>query len=240
MKTMTTRVIAQKSKRLNKDILKYIRRHKIKHTKTTYTTKNNRKATEYILNIDDAERIIKRFNKDYKSINVNVSLDKNNVVTSKKTKKIITTKKNSVQVTNDKKDTYLNIYSKYAINSKTIRKVVLSHIFSPMKKMDMSIDESFELIVDTINAFNLHDYISNYAYNLGSHKSYKFFLKSTYWNVIRMKQLQDHPICAICGATENLRVHHPDYKQVPRGTEYKNMHLLTTVCDECHSNIHNK
>jgi len=250
MANMTTRVIAQKSNRLNKDIMKYIRYNKIKYKECTYTTKNNRKAKEYILSSKDAVKVIKRFNKSYTApVKVKVPVAVAKPVSDIKVLDVVKSVPNSIIIADGKKDKFLEIYAKYALNSKAIRRVALDNIFKPASNTGLTIDQSFEMLVDTINAFSLHDSISAFTYNLANDKvptfkrgerSYHHFLKSLYWSIIRAKQLQDHPVCCGCGTTDGLQVHHPDYNLVPRGTEYMHMNIMATMCDECHKKIHNK
>jgi len=248
MATMTTRAIALQSKKLNKDIMKYARLHNYKFKEGTYKTKNNRTVKEYILNSKDAIKIIKRFNKSYvEPVKVKVPVKVQRPV--RPTQVVAPVAPVSIIIPQDKIESYVNIYAKYASNSKAIRTVVLENLFKPASDIGMTPDQAFDMLVSTIDAFGLHDSISAFTYNLANSKvpqfkrkdrSYHNFLKSLYWSIIRNKQLQDHPVCAGCGTVHKLQIHHPDYKLIRRGTEYLHMNKLTTICDSCHKKLHNK
>jgi len=271
MATMTTRDIATNTARLNKDVMKYARRHNYKYKVATYKAKNNRTAKEYILSSKDATKIANAMNKISGKVKVTtatapkvkapkvktrkIEFETNTITTEVKesTRKIefveTKTAPASIVIAEDKKDKFLAIYAKYALNSKDIRQVVLNNLFKEAKPTGLTPDDAFEMLVDTIDAFSLHESISGFTYNLANSKvpkfkrkerSYHNFLKSLYWSIVRNKHLQDHPVCAICGTTHKLQIHHPDYKKIPRGTEYMHMNMLTTICDGCHKKVHNK
>lgn len=62
---------------------------------------------------------------------------------------------------------------------------------------------------------------------------YSEYLNSEHWKMMRESRLAlDNYECQICGARNNLRVHHLFYN------DWDNIDSLLTVCDKCHSDIH--
>lgn len=69
-------------------------------------------------------------------------------------------------------------------------------------------------------------------------KRYQAFLNSPEWKAIsQAKKAADGFKCQVCGATENLEVHHKTYDPDPmKGLlAFKN---LTTLCKDCHLSAH--
>lgn len=68
-------------------------------------------------------------------------------------------------------------------------------------------------------------------------KSYTEFLKSEYWNKVRIAVLKrDKYQCKICQAKTNLQVHHDNYKN--HFNEHKHLEDLITLCRNCHKEHH--
>lgn len=66
---------------------------------------------------------------------------------------------------------------------------------------------------------------------------YDEYLRSNAWINIRNQVLErDKHKCKICGATENLRVHHKDYECIYH--EEDALYDLVTLCDDCHRELH--
>lgn len=64
-------------------------------------------------------------------------------------------------------------------------------------------------------------------------RSYSEYLKSEHWKMMRQKRLAiDNYECQICGAKNDLRVHHLRYG------DWDNVDSLLTLCDKCHRDIH--
>jgi len=72
-------------------------------------------------------------------------------------------------------------------------------------------------------------------------KSYSELLKDPRWQKKRLKVLErDNFLCSSCGdGTTQLHVHHKKYINGKKPWEYK-LDMLTTLCCDCHSNIHKK
>jgi 5-methylcytosine-specific restriction endonuclease McrA len=67
--------------------------------------------------------------------------------------------------------------------------------------------------------------------------SYKEFLQSKYWKLVRKKVLaRDHNACVICKSTIKLHVHHDTYKH--HYNELKHLEDLMTLCSVCHQEHH--
>lgn len=65
---------------------------------------------------------------------------------------------------------------------------------------------------------------------------YYSYIKSSRWRRVRRKRLRiDGFQCAICGAKENLQVHHQSYERLGQQGEVFD---LVTLCRECHAMIH--
>lgn len=67
---------------------------------------------------------------------------------------------------------------------------------------------------------------------------YKDFLQTWFWRVISLEAKRIKRKCEICGSTERLEVHHPDYDF--RGEENIYGYKLQVLCHDCHSKTHNK
>lgn len=67
--------------------------------------------------------------------------------------------------------------------------------------------------------------------------SYPQFLASKYWLCIRNAKLEQHAgKCERCNKSNNLQVHHLDYKK--RGFEHENFKRIILLCDGCHNQRH--
>jgi len=65
--------------------------------------------------------------------------------------------------------------------------------------------------------------------------SYRDYLKSPLWKLIRAAKLDLDPTCEICGRSKATTVHHLRYnEQTLRG---KNSHALISTCRDCHRKI---
>ena len=72
-------------------------------------------------------------------------------------------------------------------------------------------------------------------------EAYENYLKSDEWKVKRQQTLErDSFTCQVCGAKDNLRVHHKTYANVctPANVYNERPDDLITVCDKCHEDIH--
>ena len=66
--------------------------------------------------------------------------------------------------------------------------------------------------------------------------NYYAYLRSPQWRAVRAKRLQlDGFRCHICGARENLEVHHMSYERLAARNEISD---LITLCHDCHMMIH--
>lgn len=61
---------------------------------------------------------------------------------------------------------------------------------------------------------------------------YHEYLKSDHWR--QLKKRKSRKRCGICKSTENLQVHHLNYRNI---YDVKNSDLLK-LCDDCHSTAH--
>lgn len=69
-------------------------------------------------------------------------------------------------------------------------------------------------------------------------KPYKVFLKSKYWQSVRVVVLKrDGNKCTRCENTEKLHVHHTTY--VNHFDEHNHLEDLITLCESCHEKEHN-
>lgn len=66
---------------------------------------------------------------------------------------------------------------------------------------------------------------------------HKQFVKTAYWKIVAdfVKHRDGHR-CHQCGATESLQVHHEHYRT--KGDEWRDLECLSTVCNDCHEDIH--
>ncbi len=68
-------------------------------------------------------------------------------------------------------------------------------------------------------------------------KSYKSYLKSKYWALVRREVLKrDRKKCTVCGSKKNLQVHHTTYAHKYR--EHEHLGDLLTTCKDCHYKFH--
>lgn len=68
-------------------------------------------------------------------------------------------------------------------------------------------------------------------------KSYCYFLKSRYWEIVRNKVLRrDRKRCRKCKSKDYLQVHHKHYANHFR--EHSNLKDLITLCKCCHEKEH--
>lgn len=66
---------------------------------------------------------------------------------------------------------------------------------------------------------------------------YDEFLKSDYWKKVKHSILKrDNYKCTRCGSTDKLHVHHLMYNH--HFNELNHLKDLTTLCSNCHNNIH--
>jgi len=78
-----------------------------------------------------------------------------------------------------------------------------------------------------------------------THGSYGALLFDKRWKSFRTRILErDSYQCVICGATENLNLHHKQYHVTPDGKKYVpwayDEKYVITVCDDCHARGHGK
>ena len=68
---------------------------------------------------------------------------------------------------------------------------------------------------------------------------YEDHIDSPEWRKVRKKVLErDGHRCTVCGKNINLHVHHLSYKHL--GYEMEFMDDLTTLCRDCHGDIHDR
>lgn len=77
----------------------------------------------------------------------------------------------------------------------------------------------------------------------GRPSRYRKSLKNNdYWNTVKREvRLRDNHRCQICGRDYNLEIHHKVYSVNGvsiLGKELDYLNCLTTLCEECHENIH--
>ncbi len=74
--------------------------------------------------------------------------------------------------------------------------------------------------------------------------NYQTYLQSDHWKEIRKLHYKNvkNSSCYICGSKENLNVHHRRYFRKSSGNvlfhEQNRMHVLVTLCSDCHSTWH--
>jgi hypothetical protein len=66
---------------------------------------------------------------------------------------------------------------------------------------------------------------------------YREFLKTEYWEYVRMLKLKQQPKCK-CGADRLLQVHHKTYEH--HYNEHEHLEDLVVMCDICHKKEHKK
>lgn len=76
------------------------------------------------------------------------------------------------------------------------------------------------------------DEIREYIKDIG----YYEYLKTPYWRAIAEHKKYKNKKCQLCGATENLNVHHTNYDIL--GIEVNNLNDLTVLCEDCHHKFH--
>lgn len=67
-------------------------------------------------------------------------------------------------------------------------------------------------------------------------EGYENYLKSQHWGKLRLKVLENHPVCEKCGSDKILQIHHKTYDRL--GDE--RLSDLQVLCQECHKKVHNK
>ena len=66
---------------------------------------------------------------------------------------------------------------------------------------------------------------------------YKAYLKSRHWQRVRKRTLKRYGYkCMLCGKTNNLQVHHNNYKCL----KHERYTDVIPLCSECHRKFHNK
>lgn len=73
-----------------------------------------------------------------------------------------------------------------------------------------------------------------------SYKSYEEFLNSEYWAKVKAKTKtakyrDNYDKCSACGCTENIHLHHEDYRWLL--TKYE-LRSIRALCEHCHSEVH--
>jgi len=70
----------------------------------------------------------------------------------------------------------------------------------------------------------------------GAERPNEALYNTTRWRKLRREVLQANGCCAICGATDNLHVHHIT---PPKGDEelFYNRDNLTVLCETCHARM---
>ena len=94
-----------------------------------------------------------------------------------------------------------------------------------------------KLSKEVVKHMNMLKRKSKYGLPTESKESYKEFLKTKYWNKVRLRVLKrDKNKCTRCGSKKNLQIHHKTYKNHFR--ELSHMQDLITLCKDCHSKKH--
>lgn len=83
------------------------------------------------------------------------------------------------------------------------------------------------------------------AHKKGRPSKYRKSLKNNpYWEEVKRKvRIRDGHRCQMCGKTYNLEIHHKTYKiggVSIIGHELECLECLTTLCEDCHSKVHDK
>lgn len=65
-------------------------------------------------------------------------------------------------------------------------------------------------------------------------KTYTKYLLTQHWQNIRKQKLELNPICEKCGSSQKLNIHHQSY----RGLGKEKINNLITLCEKCHSKLH--
>lgn len=67
------------------------------------------------------------------------------------------------------------------------------------------------------------------------HFEYKLYMRSKEWLQLRQERMeQDNFKCTRCGCSDDLRVHHLNYKRIYK----ERLSDLITLCKKCHSVVH--
>lgn len=87
-----------------------------------------------------------------------------------------------------------------------------------------------------------HYLIRDFILKQNGFNNYSNFLKSEYWQKIKQKsQLSkyrdNYKKCWICKTTENLQLHHENYRYLLTKDELRS---IRCVCKTCHEKIHQK
>lgn len=65
--------------------------------------------------------------------------------------------------------------------------------------------------------------------------SYKDYLKTKWWEAVKYQYRLNHGYkCYVCGATENIDLHHRTYQTIGNETSKD----LVQLCRECHYKVH--
>lgn len=67
--------------------------------------------------------------------------------------------------------------------------------------------------------------------------SYGEYLKTKHWNLVRKTVIKHRKVCACCGSTLLLHVHHREY---PAERMQIVAHMLVLLCKVCHGAVHGK
>lgn len=83
------------------------------------------------------------------------------------------------------------------------------------------------------------------AHKKGRPSKYRKSLKNNpYWEEVKRKvRIRDGHRCQMCGKSYSLEIHHKQYKVDGVsivGNELSHLDCLITLCEDCHSKIHNK
>lgn len=87
------------------------------------------------------------------------------------------------------------------------------------------------IIYPDVNFFTIEKYIKGMLYG--------DFLMTPYWKVISEKKKRQAEFkCQLCSSKQGLATHHRTYET--HGREHENLQDLIVLCEDCHSNFHNK
>ena len=91
--------------------------------------------------------------------------------------------------------------------------------------------KAFHLLHGDLRRNNATDYLNSL--------SYKEFLQSRYWEIVRnYVRYKRGYTCELCASTERLQVHHKTYEH--HGEEHDYLGDLILLCSTCHSRHHGK
>ena len=95
-------------------------------------------------------------------------------------------------------------------------------------------DRGTSLVTDRTEIFEVTPRNNN---QFMSAKDKKTYLQSDKWRTIRQQVfIRDKYRCQICGTNKSLNCHHISY--INLGSE--SLEDLTTLCEKCHTNLHNE